>query len=708
MTSFSIILFIGVLFGLFLGVFVLVRDRHSLVHWTFAVGMMAFAAEGLFIGLSLYASTAAEAGHWLLARHVATAILPCAWLVFSLSLGRVNQKESVLRWKWIVFPISILPLFLLGFFANSFFTGRFYLSPPSFWQFEIGWSGYLFYLVLIMSFLFILMNLERVHRSSVGHIRWQIKFMVLGLGGLFAVRIYTVSQVVLFRVLDLSLEWVNASALVVAGVLILRSLRRSGMLNVSLYPSQSLLYNSITLLIAGIYFLVVGVIAKMGDYFGIGRYLPFKAFFVFLALLGFSILLLSDRFRLRLKRLISRHLKRPLYDYRKEWAGFTRATTSVTEATDLCSRVAKMVCRTFDILSVTVWLLDSSREQATVGGTTLLCEERAEELESAKKEVMEYVRTLRLTGREGSSFDNGNGEWASEANWPEAAGYHLKKGACLRIPLVASGRLLGLMSLSERVGGESFSIEEFDLLKTIADQTAASLLNLMLAENLRQAKEMEAFQTMSAFFMHDLKNLGSRLSLVVQNLPVYYDNQDFRSDALQTISQSVSKINTMCNRLSLLSQKIELKPGESDLNELVRTALSGLNGVFREQVIEDLHPVQRIAIDSEQIEKVFVNLLLNAHEALVNGGVIRVVTEQCEDCIVLSVCDNGCGMSKEFIEKSLFRPFKTTKKQGMGIGLLQSKMIVEAHKGRIEVESEEGRGTTFRVLLPVEKLGRSV
>jgi hypothetical protein len=109
-------------------------------------------------------------------------------------------------------------------------------------------------------------------------------------------------------------------------------------------------------------------------------------------------------------------------------------------------------------------------------------------------------------------------------------------------------------------------------------------------------------------------------------------------------------------------------------------------------------------IDPEQVQKVLTNLLLNANEAVENGGEIRITTGQKDGWTIISVSDNGCGMSKEFIERSLFRPFKSTKKQGMGIGLFQSKTIVEAHQGRIEVESEEGRGTTFRVYLPINKV----
>jgi putative PEP-CTERM system histidine kinase len=212
---------------------------------------------------------------------------------------------------------------------------------------------------------------------------------------------------------------------------------------------------------------------------------------------------------------------------------------------------------------------------------------------------------------------------------------------------------------------------------------------------------MEAFQTMSTFVVHDLKNLASTLSLTMQNLPIHFDNPDFRDDASRIIEQSVAKVNNMCNHLSMLSKKVELKKVETDLNELINTSLSCLNGSTKVSLIQDLNPMSKLMIDPEQVQKVLNNLLLNANEAIGNGGEIRLATEQRDGWVILSVSDNGCGMSKEFMEHSLFRPFKTTKRQGMGIGLFQSKMIVEAHQGRIEVESELGKGSTFRVFLPL-------
>jgi signal transduction histidine kinase len=101
--------------------------------------------------------------------------------------------------------------------------------------------------------------------------------------------------------------------------------------------------------------------------------------------------------------------------------------------------------------------------------------------------------------------------------------------------------------------------------------------------------------------------------------------------------------------------------------------------------------------------KVVTNLVLNARDAVSPAGEIRIETAQSNGWVILTVSDNGCGIAPEFLSRSLFRPFQTTKKNGLGIGLFQSKMIVEAHKGRVQVESQPGKGTTFRIILPLPK-----
>ena len=206
---------------------------------------------------------------------------------------------------------------------------------------------------------------------------------------------------------------------------------------------------------------------------------------------------------------------------------------------------------------------------------------------------------------------------------------------------------------------------------------------------------------MASFFVHDLKNTASSLSLMLQNLPAQMENPAFRQDALRAVTRGVARINEVISRLSLLREKIQMKPIETDLQPVVHAALESFGTPPGVTLVRELETTPRIRIDPEQIQKVATNLLVNAREALGANGEIRIASSRENGWVVLSVRDNGCGISPEFISRSLFRPFQTTKKTGIGIGMFHCKTIVEAHQGRIEVESQPGKGTTFRVLLPI-------
>jgi putative PEP-CTERM system histidine kinase len=252
------------------------------------------------------------------------------------------------------------------------------------------------------------------------------------------------------------------------------------------------------------------------------------------------------------------------------------------------------------------------------------------------------------------------------------------------------------------VGGVPYTLEELDLLKCMGDQIAVSLVNLRLTEEIMRGKELEAFQAMSAFFVHDLKNAASTLSLTLQNLPVHFDDPAFRQDALRGISETANRINQLVSRVGAL-RPLEPKLAEVDLNRLVADALEVLKGEPEISVVKKLQLQSKLNVDRDQFGSVITNLLLNARDAIQPGGEVSVETNQSNGWAILSVADNGCGISPEFLRASLFRPFQTTKKKGLGIGMFQSKMIVEAHRGKIQVASQPGAGTTIRVMLPLNR-----
>ena len=678
------------------------RDPRSFVHRVFAGGMLLFALDACLHALLHQAHTPGQLVVRLWLMQVVASFLPAAWLLFSICFARANYQEQISRWLWVLIASLALPLCLATFFGRAFYSGAPEPTADAALFIRIGASGYAWHLAWVILSVIILMNLERTFRHATGHMRWQTKFMFLGIGGIFVVHLFTDSQVILFKGVNTGLDIVKLGAILVADVLILRSLFRGKPLNVSVHLSHQFLYGSFTVLIVGVFFICLGILAWVSIHFAWIGNIHVAIFIMLVAIMGAAALLLSDRFRMQRKRFISRHFKRPQYDYQKIWENFTQRTASVTQIRDLCNIIVKMVSETLEILSVSIWLADEKQERLSFGGSTVFTDKDIERLKLSGQGGVELIRAMSGQSMpvdlEGRSDD-----WVEDLR--RTYGFEETKEARIRycVPLNAAGHLVGIITLSEKVFYEGLSFEESELLKTIADQAAAALMNLHLSESLRQAKELEAFQSMSAFFLHDLKNLASKLSLVTQNLPVHIDNPEFRADALRTISQSVTKIKSMSNRLSLLSQKLELTFKETYLNELVASTVSDVKSYIRAPIILDLNQVPPLSIDPEQVRKVIDNLLINANDAITEDGRIIVATDFRDNWAEIAVKDNGCGMSGEFIDKSLFKPFQTTKKQGMGIGLYHCRTIIEAHSGRIEVESEEGKGSTFRVLLPIKK-----
>ena len=674
-------------------------ERRSIVHWSFAAGMAVLAAESLFFGLSADAVVLDTTAHWQILSMVAMSFLPGFWLFFSLTYARGNYREFLARWRLVVAAAFIVPVVLAFALRDQIIIAMGKPPGEAHLMLRLGFAGTGLHLLLLLSAVLVLMNLERTFRASVGTMRWRIKFMVLGLGVLFVARAYTSSQALLFHGGDLSLQAVNSGSLLVACLLLTRALFRAGHFDVSIYPSHSLLHHSFTILLAGAYLLIVGMFAKVVTFVGGDAAFPLQAFFVLVALVLLTTLLLSDRVRLYTKRFVSRHFQRPIYDYRTVWRTFTEGTARCVEQTELCGAVVKLISDIFQALSVTIWLADERRERLAFAASTSLSQSKAGQLTLEPADAAEVMAAL-SAHPDPIDIDSSREIWAVPLRRSHPEEFR-KGGNRVCVPMIAGGELLGILTLGDRVGGVPFSVQDLDLLKSVSDQAAAGLLNIQLSHRLSQAKQLEAFQAMSAFFVHDLKNTAFTLSLMLQNLPVHYQDPQFREDALRGISKTVAHINDVISRLTILRHELAIQAVECDLNELVTDTLKAQEQALGVEWVKELRPLPKVRLDPAQIQKVLTNLVLNAREALGPGGIIRVETSQRNGWVVVGVSDNGCGMSADFIQRSLFRPFQTTKKKGIGIGMFHSKMIVEAHRGRIEVESEPGKGTAFRVLLPL-------
>ena len=700
MSIFSFVPFVAASFCLLLAGISLVSKKPSPARWCFFAGMMVLAVDSLFTGLRLRATELSEVLDWLTLGLIVDSFVPAAWLGFSLIYSRGDYRESLARWRIPLAIVALLPIGLsLGFHERLLEVVP--VEPANReMQVRFGAAAKALNIILLGALVWILMNLEQTFRSAIGTRRWRIKFVVLGLAVIFGAHLYVRSQTLLFSAYDMRWSEIESTALLIGCVLLVVAYLRTGFAEIDVYPSRAVLRSSLTVLIAGGYLLVVGVLANIGRRFGGAEGFQLQAVLVLLGIAGLAVLLLSDRLRQRIHGFVSRHFARAQHDSVRIWTELSRRLANVKDQAGLCAASARLVSETFEVLSVTIWLLDEQKEQLFVGASTapqpgetppgnppsavssavaagLRVRVSPFDLEGVDEPWAEELRHLNST-----TFPNGGNRWC--------------------VPLRVGEQSLGTLVLADRVNGAGYTLEELQLLQCIGDQITSVLLNLRLANEVARAREMEAFRTMSAFFVHDLKNMASSLNLMLQNLPAHFDDPAFREDALRGVGTAARRIDEMIGRLSALRRRPDFHPVETDLNQLVREILDRLDGMPHVKLTRDLQPLPKVLVDREQIQSVVNNLVLNARDALGSGGHIQVRTEHVGDSVVLVVTDNGCGMSAAFLKDSLFRPFQSTKKKGLGIGMFQSRMVVDGHGGSIRVESEARKGSTFRVSLPVK------
>jgi len=191
MMLYALLAYTSALLSSGLVIFVLCARRRTIVHWSFAAGMSTIALMETFMGLRVQAIQPAEAVYWKFLSYLAAAFLSGSWLLFSLSFGRSNYHELIVRWKYALIGAFVCPIALIVAGRQAIFVDPMYIPTTTVRLLPLAWAGYLLHLFLLLNAVVILMHLERTLRALVGSTRWQIKFIVLGLGAFFAAQIYT-------------------------------------------------------------------------------------------------------------------------------------------------------------------------------------------------------------------------------------------------------------------------------------------------------------------------------------------------------------------------------------------------------------------------------------------------------------------------------------------------------------------------------------
>jgi putative PEP-CTERM system histidine kinase len=270
--------------------------------------------------------------------------------------------------------------------------------------------------------------------------------------------------------------------------------------------------------------------------------------------------------------------------------------------------------------------------------------------------------------------------------------------AWLIVPLLVDEELLGFAILeSPRITME-VNWEVRDLLKTAGSQAASYLAMQRATEALLEARKFEAFNRMSAFVVHDLKNLAAQMQLMLRNAQKHHSNPEFQRDMLATVEHVVGRMNQLMQQLRSGETPVE-NPRPVDLSTLVRRVQS-VRAAGRAGLRIEATPDVIVNGHEDRLERVIGHLVQNGFDAAPDNPQVTVRVYRDVDRAVVEVSDNGVGMSPEFVRDELFKPFKSNKTSGMGIGAYESQQYVMSLGGRIDVQSELGVGTRIRVILP--------
>lgn len=534
---------------------------------------------------------------------------------------------------------------------------------------------------------------ENLLRNTPTEHRWGIKLLCFGVGGLFAYDFFLYSDALLFyRVSpDLYVTRGVTNALVVP--LIALSARRNPEWSIDVFVSRHAVFHTATLIGAGIYLLVMAAIGFYLRQFGGEWGTVFQTAFLFAAIVCLVLVIFSGTFRARLKDIISRNFFSHKYDYRDEWLRFI-ATFSATEGgVSLPRRVMEGIANIVESPQSAVWTTEGEERFVLLESWNMTVPDGAQQADPSFLRFLEEEQTVINLKELAASPEAYPG--VVVPGWLRT----IQRG-WLVVPLLHHRRLHGFLVLAESRAPREVDREDYVLLTTVGRQAASYLAERASARALAEAQQFEEFNRRFAFVLHDIKNLVSQLSLVVQNAEKHKNNPAFQEDMLETVEESVDKMRSLLVRLHKGGRDVAVNTIVV-LEPLLKKVVCGIPGQGAKLTFESNVKGIAVIADEQRLRAVVAHLVDNALEATARGGDVAVRLTAREGEAAIEVADTGIGMDEEFIRNELFRPFRTTKDGGFGIGVYESREFVRELGGRMEVISAPNEGTTVRISLPV-------
>lgn len=442
---------------------------------------------------------------------------------------------------------------------------------------------------------------------------------------------------------------------------------------------------------------------------------------------SFVILILFEPVRTLLENVINRWVVSERYELRYRMDNLRRELMNVIDVRDMVRRVLASLEESRRVTQAAIYLLDVDGSGYDLAGFIGGGPKPVDRLDVITRRAFfdrlrsgpVMIEALERELQQLEGFEAGDAP-TKEVETLDSIGRTLAEmQGSLAVAIVGGDRdqelVIGVLALRDERLRNAFGLEDLDLFRQLAAQAAIIIENSRVYERMKERDRLAALGEMAAGLAHEIRNpLGAikgAAQLLVDSEGKPVSGQD-APEFISIIVEEVNRLNRVVTQFLDYARPYKGEAAEIDVNDVVkRTAqlletLDGASGIALEVSLADDLP--RIRGDAEQLRQVFLNLGLNAFQAMTGGGKLVIATgrrpvrrrAEAGAFIEVRFSDSGAGISREHM-KNLFIPFFTTKEKGTGLGLPISQRIVTQHGGVIDVRSELGKGTTFTVALPV-------
>ncbi len=532
-----------------------------------------------------------------------------------------------------------------------------------------------------------LLLIENLYRNALEEVRWHVTLPCVALGGFFIYSMALYSDAVLFRHLSPILADGRAALLLLLLPLLALSARRNRRRwGRSLQVSHRAVFYSASLVLIGTFLLGVAATGEILRAFGPGWASPWgmvlEISLISGGLLTAALFVTSASARSTVRNLVISNFLRQRYDYRLEWLRCIHTLSQTDRPVALHTRAIRAVAQVVDSPAGMIFLREAEDGVFRWAGSW--------NLPAAGHQIGGNHALVALLGTGSSVVEVPPGMADVPDLW-------------LAAPLSHGGGMTGFILVSKPRAPFALDQEAFALLRIVGQEVASHVAEQRAAEALLQTSQLREYGKRFAFVAHDIKNVSSQLSLVLANAEHHIANAEFQQDMLRTVGASVQKINTLLARLKAPADA----PPHAPLAVLSRlqAIIGACDASRRARILLDAGPQAATAqavMDPADFEAVVLHLLDNAFDASAPDAPVRIACREQDRRILVDITDQGAGMTAEFIQQQLFRPFRSSKSNGFGMGVFQARELLQQAGGYLTVTSEPGLGTTMRVSLPLQ------